>query len=214
LRQKNAAGSAYINLPYVDSSNRVTVDSPFYVHAAAAESVFNAVLPLYVNTPADNKSMIRFALGAALTGTMFLFDGTLDCSNAVRTRTFNNNASGGHAIAEMLVHVSGGDPKTLYSVNGSTTWSVGLDNSDSDKFKIASNSALETNTKVTIDATSGLMDVAGPVKVKGFTVSGLPSAATSGAGAIAYVSNESGGAVLAFSDGTDWRRVTDRAVVS
>ena len=29
-----------------------------------------------------------------------------------------------------------------------------------------------------------------------------------------YVSNEVGGAVIAFSDGTNWRRVTDRAIVS
>lgn len=47
-----------------------------------------------------------------------------------------------------------------------------------------------------------------------FTVSGLPSAATAGAGAMVYISNESGGAVTAFSDGVNWRRVTDRAVVS
>jgi hypothetical protein len=40
----------------------------------------------------------------------------------------------------------------------------------------------------------------------------LPSA-TDAAGLI-YVSNEAGGAVVAFSDGTNWRRVTDRAVVS
>jgi hypothetical protein len=31
---------------------------------------------------------------------------------------------------------------------------------------------------------------------------------------MAFVSNESGGPVPAFSDGTAWRRVTDRAVVS
>ena len=29
-----------------------------------------------------------------------------------------------------------------------------------------------------------------------------------------YVSDESGGAVPAFSDGSDWRRVSDRAVIS
>ncbi len=40
----------------------------------------------------------------------------------------------------------------------------------------------------------------------------LPSATT--AGRIIYVTNETGGAVLAFSDGTNWRRVTDRAIVS
>ena len=33
-------------------------------------------------------------------------------------------------------------------------------------------------------------------------------------GEIIYVSNETGGAVLACSDGTNWRRVTDRAVVA
>lgn len=47
-----------------------------------------------------------------------------------------------------------------------------------------------------------------------FTVAGLPSAGTAGAGRLVYVSNESGGAVPAFSDGAAWRRVTDRAVVS
>ena len=33
-------------------------------------------------------------------------------------------------------------------------------------------------------------------------------------GSIIYVSNESGGAVPAFSDGTNWRRATDRAIIS
>lgn len=51
-------------------------------------------------------------------------------------------------------------------------------------------------------------------RVGGYTVAALPSAATAGAGAIIHVSDEAGGAVLAFSDGTSWRRVTDRAVVS
>ena len=35
-----------------------------------------------------------------------------------------------------------------------------------------------------------------------------------GAGAMIFVTDEVGGAVPAFSDGTDWRRVTDRAVIS
>lgn len=55
---------------------------------------------------------------------------------------------------------------------------------------------------------------AGPVQLPAFTVATLPHAASSGAGSQVYVSDESGGAVLAFSDGSNWRRVTDRAVVS
>jgi hypothetical protein len=51
-------------------------------------------------------------------------------------------------------------------------------------------------------------------RLKSYAVSGVPSAATAGAGAIIYVSDETGGAVPAFSDGTDWRRVTDRNVIA
>jgi hypothetical protein len=47
-----------------------------------------------------------------------------------------------------------------------------------------------------------------PVYVK----TALPSASV--AGAMIYVSNDVGGAVPAFSDGTQWRRVTDRAPIS
>ena len=45
-----------------------------------------------------------------------------------------------------------------------------------------------------------------------YTVAGVPSA--SPAGQMIYVTNESGGAVPAFSDGTNWRRVTDRAIIT
>ncbi len=47
-----------------------------------------------------------------------------------------------------------------------------------------------------------------------YTVATVPSAAAEGPGRIIYVSDEAGGAVLAFSDGTDWRRVTDRNIIS
>jgi hypothetical protein len=57
------------------------------------------------------------------------------------------------------------------------------------------------------------LDVDGPVRVKSYTVAALPDA-TLGTGQCIYVSDETGGAVLAFSDGTNWRRATDRAVVS
>lgn len=50
-------------------------------------------------------------------------------------------------------------------------------------------------------------------QLEGYTVATLPDAATYPRGLI-YVSDETGGAVPAFSDGTDWRRVTDRAIVS
>ncbi|HBR99392.1 MAG TPA: hypothetical protein DD979_18745 [Gammaproteobacteria bacterium] len=67
---------------------------------------------------------------------------------------------------------------------------------------------------------NGATDAVGPVigrtyiRPASFTAATMPSAATSGAGAMIYVSDEAGGAVPAFSDGSNWRRMTDRAVVS
>lgn len=50
------------------------------------------------------------------------------------------------------------------------------------------------------------------LRVARFAVANLPDASIPAR--VIYVSDETGGAVLAFSDGTNWRRVTDRAVVS
>ena len=46
-----------------------------------------------------------------------------------------------------------------------------------------------------------------------FTVATLPDP-TKNEGRQIYVSDEVGGATLAFSDGVNWRRVQDRAIVS
>lgn len=53
----------------------------------------------------------------------------------------------------------------------------------------------------------------GPVALSSYTVATVPSAAAHEGGMI-YVSNESGGKTVAFSDGVNWRRVQDRAVIS
>ena len=59
-----------------------------------------------------------------------------------------------------------------------------------------------------------MASASGVPRVASFTISGLPSASAAGAGALAFVSDETDGPVLAFSDGADWRCVTDGTVVS
>lgn len=56
-----------------------------------------------------------------------------------------------------------------------------------------------------------IKDTAGPTS-DAYVVANLPDASV--AGQMIYVSDETGGAVMAFSDGTNWRRITDRTVVS
>ncbi|MET0258558.1 MAG: DUF2793 domain-containing protein [Methylobacterium sp.] len=56
------------------------------------------------------------------------------------------------------------------------------------------------------------LDVAGTVRLRAFAKADLPPAGA-GAGQMAFVSDDAGGPVVAFSDGTLWRRLTDRAPV-
>lgn len=53
----------------------------------------------------------------------------------------------------------------------------------------------------------------GPVEFPRYAVLSVPDASAY-IGHMIYVTNETGGPVMAFSDGTNWRRVTDRAVIS
>jgi hypothetical protein len=61
-------------------------------------------------------------------------------------------------------------------------------------------------------------NLTGITRIRSYTVANLPDAADfnpeDGGAAFIFVSNASGGAVTAFSDGLVWRRTTDRTVVS
>jgi len=79
-------------------------------------------------------------VGIGTTSPAYMFDiVTDDGSDAVmRLRSDNSN---GDAYIQML---------------GSAGWAVGVDNSDSDKFKIASSSALDSSTRMTIDSSGNV----------------------------------------------------------
>ena len=64
-----------------------------------------------------------------------------------------------------------------------------------------------------IDITPKRAKVNKPFELANYTVADLPTAGI-GAGAMAYVTNDAGGAVPCFYDGSAWRRVTDRTVCS
>ncbi len=49
--------------------------------------------------------------------------------------------------------------------------------------------------------------------LKAYTVATVPAAANNTYAQI-FVTDETGGATVAYSDGTNWRRVQDRAIVS
>jgi hypothetical protein len=67
-------------------------------------------------------------------------------------------------------------------------------------------------TTITLDAANEIINDA-PMKLVNKTVSELGSTVSS-VGAVAFCTNETGGAVPVFYDGANWRRITDRAVIS
>jgi hypothetical protein len=69
----------------------------------------------------------------------------------------------------------------------------------------------ETNKTLLFDGTNWVTD---NTDLAQFSVAGLPGASANTTGRMIYVVNEVSGAVPAFSDGTNWRRVTDRNIVS
>ena len=70
------------------------------------------------------------------------------------------------------------------------------------------------NVGIGVTSPSTTLDVNGPIKYGAYTLATVPNASASGAGATIYVSDETSGSTLAFSDGTDWRRTSDRVVIS
>ena len=70
----------------------------------------------------------------------------------------DNNTGNAAAHASLVLHTGGassGDPY-IYFNNEVTNWSIGCDNSDSDKFKVSKNSTLGTDDYLTLDASGNL----------------------------------------------------------
>jgi hypothetical protein len=63
------------------------------------------------------------------------------------------------------------------------------------------------------DGIHSILNNSTPWKLTSYTVLTAPDA-TLYEGNIIYVSDEIGGATVAFSDGTNWRRVQDRVIIS
>lgn len=101
-------------------------------------------------------------------------------ANIVAQNTDNTNAIS-HASHQAFVGgASGGDPYIYLGISGATDWTVGVDNSDSDKFKIGHNAAVGTNTDLTI-TTSGAVSLTSTALAGGNTALTItPAAHTAG----------------------------------
>jgi hypothetical protein len=129
----------------------------------------------------------------ARTGGIFRLDTRADQDKFV---VFGYPTGGSDATERISVNLGNGNTHLVQSGgNVAIGYAVGSDISN--KLQVNGNIFAQTN-----------------IRPGSYTVATVPSASTAGAGAMIYVSDEVGGGVPAFSDGTNWRRVTDRAIVS
>jgi hypothetical protein len=116
-----------------------------------------------------------------------------------------------------LVMNSATDTLTIAASSGSDIFVDGADFGLTTETVTASDDLGLVTEVVDIQSDLGSLVISGLIYpdqfvLPSYTTSTLPSASI--AGSMIYVTNDSGGAVPAFSDGTNWRRVTDRAIVS
>ena len=71
-----------------------------------------------------------------------------------------------------------------------------------------------SNLGIGTSVPSAKLHVNGSLRVGQYSKSSLPSASANGEGSLIYVSDDAAGPVIAFSDGANWRRLTDRNIIS
>ncbi|MEM1234583.1 MAG: DUF2793 domain-containing protein, partial [Pseudomonadota bacterium] len=152
--------------------------------------------------------------------------GSVETLGVNATADFVNRISV-NAAATLLNHEGAGHQLKLNKAYDTDTasllfqtgWSgraeMGTTGTDDFEIKVSADGA-NWFSALTVDGASASVSVtglavSGPARFASYTVATLPAPET---GAVAFVSDAAGGAVMAFGDGTNWRRMTDRAIIS
>ena len=165
---------------------------------------------------------------------------TTDTASTVALRDASGNITANQFIGDgsLLTGISGGgggtpggaDTQVQFNNSGSFggdsafTYNSGTDTlsvTNIEASSIAPPSSLvgtysiTSPTTITLDAASGAGEVKSdvPFRLLSKTVSQLNTFVAS-AGSMVYCTDETGGAIPAFYDGSNWRRVSDRSIVS
>ncbi len=216
--QLNAAGTSYLPGPYRNALNN---------HYFGSGAIY-LVGPTQMTPTGNVSAFVVNVTEASANNSLMTLSGPAGNFNLFAQQLVGNNtglfiqqiyAPSGSGVYEIQTLAGPSNDALLCFSNasGGTSWTIGYDNSDGDKLKIESTYRATGNVAnlfVEFDTAAGVSAFAKPPKLPNRTIALLPNATTVGAGAMAYCTNESGGAVPVFSDGTNWRRVTDRAVVT
>jgi len=167
------------------------------VTTALGFTPYNATNPSgYISSYTETSTLQNVITRGATTNTGFIIENgnstySTPASTNVPVIYMHNTSSNENAHAVLALRTlgpTGGDPFVSFDINGVLGWTVGIDNSDADKFKIGKSWAtVGTNTYFTID-TTGNSVFAGTISATNF--SGTSSGTNTGDQTIPTNNNE------------------------
>lgn len=160
-QQRNAADSAFLNLPFFgsDDTMRVSAATRFAGATPAAGVYPGSFIVIQPTATANNDIFLDINVQTLASGDAFGFDirGTVTAGK-LSTVLYNAGTAGtSRAVMEVWTSgASGGDPYIAFDVLGVTTYGFGIDNSDSDKLKISRAATLGSSDVMTWDAANNV----------------------------------------------------------
>lgn len=165
-------------------------------------SFFGSEVTIKAATPTISSATgaVTVVGGVGVGGGIFV-NGAITATNALISSTVAATSSTGALRVEGGISVGG----SVYVAN--TVTAVTFANAG------AGTPTIQSPSSIILDAQTEVKVLGSPFTLWSRTVAQLLVTSAT-AGAMAYCTNESGGAVPVFYDGSDWRRVTDRNIIS
>jgi len=205
--QRDSEDTKWIALPYIDSDDKLILTGRQQNNTGALASGQSGVLYAWnADEIGNGASLFNITAQSQTNSEFYAFFADGHTNWRIKFGIRNVHPTG---IAQADVIASG--PAFYRATDFVHDWSFGK-NADNDFFLGMGDPG--TNTVFHVDKDELNVSFNNPPKLPNYTAATLPSASTLGAGSMVFVQDASGGAVTAFSDGADWRRTTDRTVVS
>lgn len=144
---------------------------------------------------------------------LFGVNTTADTSNRLAVSSaasLFNHAGGGHQV-KVNKNAAANSASFLFQTGFSARAEFGTTGDDDFHFKVSPDGSAFYEAFV-LDRNSGVPKLQQPLELKQYSKNSLPSATAPAR--LIYVHDATGGAIPAYSDGANWRRVTDASVIN
>jgi hypothetical protein len=201
-QQHNAAENAFLDLWKINSRDEQNGTQPTSIEAASKPN-FNgqkSLLSLLDTDPTTGASLVYSFVFKPVPGTYFVRNMNVDATVLIDQIT-NRNATG--AFIQNLA-AGGTVARGMNAAN--KPWQDGVDAASGEYRLVPGDFFTQAPALAGVRSTRQIK-FGGSAKLSSFTVAALPNPGAEGAGALVFVSDAKGGACIACSNGSSWRRV-------